>query len=326
MYTLQQVLQYLAQVAGAGVSNQNVVAFTLVMHHEGPLLLYANNENVDIAVKANVGDVRVTIGNWSSDDLPPPISHEARKERAGAAELSSQSKARLKEILRGSAELSKTAALARDALTAGRTMKVAQPNDFKSLDGYGFFHCEMLLLDFIVGNKIALPEDGKLELGVSKRLCAFCATAVRIYQEANRLQFSVPGAHWLAYFRWRAPPVLTDYVKAITESLNKASKSGPVFVLKSSYSSAYIENTSQYQTRCNLNVIAQPNTVQYGGSSPYREYPSDETDTNIVWMCATSSCQLNYGKAVIPVESGGMLSRLVCPFCTREVIDARHWT
>ena len=149
MYKLQDVLRYIAQVAGAGVSQQNVVAVTLVITESGPTLLHANNENRDIAIAARTGEIVVVVDSWTSDRLPAVKEHSSTIGDATAEEIGSQSKARLKEILSGRAELDEDAKAACAALLEGRVVKIAQPRYFddQQFKGYGFIHAEMLLLD-----------------------------------------------------------------------------------------------------------------------------------------------------------------------------------
>lgn len=321
MYSLQKVLQYLAQVAGAGVSQQNVVAFSLVLIKEKPLLLYSSNEDVDIGISAKTGFFYMKIGNWNSDGLQTPSFHSSTNEHASASALGSQSKHRLTQILSGEGELSPSAVMAIFALKSGDLLKVSQPDDFRShqFGGFGFIHAEMLLLNFIVSNGLGFPSQGRLSFGISKRLCAYCATAISFYEKKNNVDIMAPSAHWLTYLRWRVPLILVDSIRDIQGELNYGSKKGKVFSISKRSDQAFIENDSKYKDKCDQLVMLSRPSEQYGDSSPLREEPPEE-DTEIIWICPNSKCELYYGKQVTPQESGGTFSRLVCPFCTREVV------
>lgn len=324
MYKLQDVLKYIAQVAGAGVSKQNVVAFTLVITESGPTLLYANNEDQNIVVGVRTGEIAIAVGTWTSDRLPAVKEHDLRKRDATAEEIGSQSKARLKEILSGRAELDKDAELACTALLEGRVVKVSQPRHFddRQFNGYGFIHAEMLLLDYSLRN--AKPPPSGWVLGVSKLLCGYCAIAMEIIRNDLRLDVIAPNAHWLAYWRWRCPPFLEQNVKALVRSLNDMAKRGSPFSRRNSSGAEFIQNDSIFGTegRCNQNVLVQTFQQQYGGTSPYREPIEDTSDDEIqptTWVCVTSSCP-KYRQVVIPVESDRLLEDLICRICTREVV------
>jgi hypothetical protein len=332
MYSLQKVLQYLAQVAGAGVARQNVVAFVLASRDDVPTLLHANNENDEITVKITGGELTITIGHWTSSTLPEANGHTQRIDNPTPAQLGSQSRARLKRIIGGYEELDDEAKQAVGALTAGHIQRIAQPRDYRGsgYGGYGFLHAEMLLIDHVLHER-CIPRAG-LTLGVSKRLCGYCAVAMEIIRRELGVSVTAPDAHWLAYFRWRCPAILDDHAQELTRQLNSMTRSGKAFVVYS-VDAKVIENTSQHYNEhlrrdvCDQNILSNKFSQQYGGSSPYREEPmdtdqrDDDEGKRAGWFCLSSSC-INYRRLVTPVESGGMLSRSICPFCCREVVSS----
>jgi hypothetical protein len=151
MLSLQKVLQYLAQLAGGVVGQENVVALILAVDKNTPIILYANNEDVDLTFKVG-SDVVVEASSKTTQDLRIAFEHDREiNSQLNPSEIASQSQAQLKKIVAGQLQLSENAAMAVTALVAGRVYKVSQPTDHRygGYVGYGFIHAEMVLLDYV---------------------------------------------------------------------------------------------------------------------------------------------------------------------------------
>jgi hypothetical protein len=326
MLSLQKVLQYLAQLAGGVVGQENVVALILAVDKNTPIILYANNEDVDLTFKVG-SDVVVEASSKTTQDLRIAFEHDREiNSQLNPSEIASQSQAQLKKIVAGQLQLSENAAMAVTALVAGRVYKVSQPTDHRygGYVGYGFIHAEMVLLDYVFSAKLAPPTKNRYSLGISKRLCGCCAIAMQEFERAYEVNLILPDAHWLAYKYWRVPPILLQNAQGIVKQLNTKSQRGKVFSLTDRNDVCFVFNDGTIgHNKLDMQVITNGFSEQYGSMSPFREDTFDEEE--IIWLCVNSKCEMNYGRQVTPVLSGGFRDEYVCPFCCKAVITLKEY-